>query len=205
VLCVGVLTAGSAEAQFGGLGDLLGRAAEVLPGGEGDDVGVIVDTYVVAAQSVLVAQAGMLQAFGLGDEAAQARLEAENLTEGATRDALEGAAQLQTENSRILQEAMEAEGAALGSDARLAYAESLGFLGLGVAAYAELIPTVRDFRPGLNSIGGAAGAALYIVRSLPGNGAALRDTLTSAIQYATRESIEVPEEATAALSALFNN
>ena len=195
-LCVGVLTAASAEAQFGGLRRLVGG------GGDDSSPEEIVGTYVVASQNVLQAQGFMLEAFGLGDEAAQARLEAENLTAGATQDDLEGAAQVQTEYSMLLQERFEAEGAELGSDARLAYAQGLGSLGLGVASYAAMVPTVTAFRPGLRSIG-AARTILYIARTLPGAGAALRDTLTAAIEYATRESIEVPEDATSALSALF--
>ena len=93
-----IILANSAFAQLGGFG--LGKSKSDNGGGVSAEA--LVKSYVSGTKAIHTADAKMLSALGLKDEAAKAELQANNLTEGATASALEDAAKVQTENSKAI-------------------------------------------------------------------------------------------------------
>jgi hypothetical protein len=189
---VSAFLASSAYAQFGGL--LSGGG-----GGGGASPESIVKSYVGGAKDVLGAQGKLLEALGKKDEAAKAALQANNLTEGATKQNLEDATKTQTDNSKLLEASLKEQNTALDGAAKVVYAQGLGLLGRGTVKYIALTNDAKSFKPGISSIGAAAQSAVYIVQSLPGNMTNFSSTLKSAIEFGKAQGVEIPADATAAL------
>jgi hypothetical protein len=185
-------------AQAGPLDKLLGGGG---PEGAASPESVV-NMYIGATQTVLRSQERLLKAVGKGEAAAKAALQAENLKEGATKQNLEEAALVQTENSKALEEALKAGGTVLDQESKVVYAQGLATLGRGVRQYYLLILHAKTFRPGLNLLGslGMLNAALFVVNSLPTTSSSLTSTLSLAVQFAQSQGVEVPEDATAALT-----
>jgi hypothetical protein len=183
---------GAALAQFG---NLLGGGKD--SGSASPEA--IVKGYVDGAKLVLKAQERLLTAIGKKEEAAKAALQAENLTDGATKQSLEEAAKTQTENSKIIEDGLKNQETKLDAESKVVYGQGLGSLGQGVRKYVNLLPVVKGFKPGLNVIGSAAQGAMFIASSLPGNASNLQSTLSTAIKYGQSQGVAIPEDATAAL------
>jgi len=183
--------ASSSYAQFGGL--LSGG------GGGGASPESIVKNYVGGAKDVLGAQGKLLEAIGKKDEAARATLQADNLTEGATKQNIEDATKTQTDNSKLLEESLKAQGTVLDGAAKVVYAQGLGLLGRGTTKYLALARDVKGFKPGITSIGAAVQSAVYVAQSLPSNMSTFSSTLSSAIEFGKAQGVEIPADATAAL------
>jgi len=190
VFALALAVTGPAHAQLGGL---LGG------GGGGASPESIVTTYVAGAKLVLNAQERLLSAIGRKEEAARAALNAQNLTTGATKQDLEDAAKTQTENSKILEEGLKAKETALDAESKVVYAQGLASLGGGVGKYVGLVPQLKNFKPGITSIGNAALGAVYVAQTLPSNVTSLQSTLSAAIDFGKNQGVEIPADATAAL------
>jgi hypothetical protein len=192
-----VLVSGIASAQLGGF-------AKSLTGGGGSGVTAeqIVSKYVGAAQSVMRADAGMLSAVGLKDEAEKASVQAKNLTEGATKNSLEEATAVQTASSAALQTALKGKNVEMDAASKKQFAGSLGELAKGVLQYVGVSKDASSFKPGVSSLGASAGSALYVVKSLPDSVKNLGSTLKLAIEFAKANNIPVPKEASDATALL---
>lgn len=145
------------------------------------------------------ADAKLLEALGLKEQAAKEELAAKNLTEGATKGGLEDAAKVQTESSKALADAMTGNKVAFTADAKKNFTQGLGHLAGGIKSYIGMSSDVKSFKPGLGSFGGAGAAAVYIAKSLPDSITGLKDTLTRAIAFAKENKIQVPDDATSVL------
>ena len=188
--------AGVASAQFGGLGGAVGGGSK---GGSGVSAEALVKSYVSGTKNVLSSNSKLLTALGLKDQAANAELQAKNLTEGATSSNLEDAQKVQTENSKAISEALDGKKVVLDAEGKKVY--SLGILDLakGISDYAKMSSDVSSFKPSPTSVGSAAGAALFIVKSLPETSSNLMTTLKRVVAFAKENTIEVPKEATSLL------
>lgn len=181
-------------AQFGGLGGALG-------GGAGSSVSAdsLVKSYVAGTQQVMSSDVSLLKALGLKEQAEKEELAAKNLTQGPTSAALEEAAKVQTEGSKALADAMDAKKVTLSADSKKDYVRGVVELVKGIKSYAGMAGDVKGFKPGMSSIGSGAGAAMYVVKTLPGSLTSLKDTLKRSIAFAKENKIELPADATAAL------
>lgn len=187
---------GVALAQFGGLAKLGGGSASASAGISAED---LVKKYVSGTKNVLKADTSLLSALGLKDQAARAELSAKNLTEGATSSALEDAAKIQTENSKLMAEKFAEKKIVLDAEGKKNYAKGLLELAQGIKDYTGMGSDVKNFKPSPTSIGAAAGAAMYVVKSLPDNTTNLMSTLKRAVEFAKENKIEIPAEATSLL------
>lgn len=191
-----VCFAGVAAAQFGGL-------ANALPGSSKSSGGVtaeaLVKSYVTGTQYVLASDAKLLSALGLKDQAAKSELSAKNLTEGATTAGLEDAQKVQTESSKVFAETLDAKKVELDAEGKKTFTLGLVDLAKGITSYTNMSSDVSSFKPSPTSIGGAAGAAMFVVKTLPDTSANLMNTLKRAVAFAKENKIEVPKEATSLL------
>ncbi|NTV69056.1 MAG: hypothetical protein HGA71_02810 [Azonexaceae bacterium] len=195
-LSIAVATASSvAYAQLGALSSALGGA------GSGSSVSAegLVRNYVGGTKNVMTADIYMLNALGLKEQAAKEELAMKNLTEGSTSAGLEDAAKVQTESSKALEEKMNGKKVTMDAEGKKNYSLGLLSLAKGVKDYMGMSGDVKNFRPGLGSIGGAGGAAVYVVKSLPDSTTNLLGTLKKAVAFARENKIEVPAEATSVL------
>lgn len=184
-----------ASAQLGGLGAALGGGSK---SGSVSAEG-LVKSYVSGTKNVLNADAKFLDALGFKDKAANAELQAKNLTEGATASNLEDAAKVQTDNSKAIAAELDGKKVKLDAEGKKKFTLGLVDLAKGIKDYSSVSSDASSFKPSPTSIGGAAGAALYIVKSLPDTTVNLMSTLKRAVDFAKENKIEVPKEATALL------
>jgi hypothetical protein len=194
-----VLVSGIASAQLGGLGKSLG-----IGGGSGGGATAeqIVAKYVGGAQSVMRADANMLAAVGLKDEAEKASVQAKNLTEGATKNSLEEAHAVQTASSKALEEKLSGKKIEMDAASKKQFADGLVDLAKGVVLYVGMSKDVSGFKPSVSSVGNAAGSALYVAKGLPDSIKNLGHTLKMAIDFAKANNIPVPKEANDATALL---
>ena len=89
----------ASNAQLGSLGGL----GSALGSGSGPTPEKLLAEYFVGTAAVLNAQAKLLNAVGLKDQADLAASNAANMKEGATADSIKQAEVVQTENSQLIQ------------------------------------------------------------------------------------------------------
>lgn len=181
-------------AQFGSLTGALG-------GGGGSSVSAdsLVKSYAAGTQLVMSSDVSLLKALGLKEHAEKEELAAKNLTQGPTTAAFEDAAKVQTETNKAMADAMGAKKVTLSAESKKDYARGVVDLVKGIKSYAGMAGDVKNFKPGISSFGSAAGAALYVVKSLPGSLSSLKDTLKRSIEFARENKIELPADATSVL------
>ena len=189
LVIVALFISSFAQAQFP---NLFGGGS----GGSAPSADSIVKNYIEGAKNVLEAQGKLLNAIGKKEEAAKAELQAKNLTEGATKQNLEDATKTQTENSKLIEDSLNAKGIVLDAAAKITYAEGLGFLGRGVTKYVALVSALKNFKPSVTSLGAAAQGAVYVSQSLPGNMSTFSSTLSAAIDFGKEQGVAIPADAT---------
>lgn len=194
-----VAVSGVASAGLPGLDKLTGGSGSGSSSVSSDQ---IVKKYVGGQKSVLKADAKMLAAVGLKDQAAKAELQAKNLTEGATTGALEDAAQVQTESSKALSDKMSGEKVVMDEESKKQFSAGMADLGKGIAQYVGMSADAKGFKPNAAALNGSTASAAYVVKSLPGSISALGATLKKAIEFSKANDIAVPKEATDATSLL---
>lgn len=182
-------------AQFGSLAGALGGGG----GGSSVSADSLVKSYAAGTQLVMSSDVSLLKALGLKEHAEKEELAAKNLTQGPTTAAFEDAAKVQTETNKAMAEAMGAKKVTLSAESKKDYARGVVDLVKGIKSYAGMAGDVKNFKPGISSFGSAAGAALYVVKSLPGSLSSLKDTLKRSIEFAKENKIELPADATSVL------
>jgi len=159
----------------------------------------LVKNYVVGTKLVMNSNEKFLLALGFKDQAAKQELAANDLTMGATSDGLEDAAKVQTESSKLLAETQTGEKVVLTAESKKTYTRGLIDLAGGIKSYIGMASDVKGFKPSLSSFGASAGAAVYVVKSLPDSITRLKDTLAQSIAFAKENKITVPPDATGIL------
>lgn len=187
-------TSGVASAQFGSL--LKPNSAGGITADQ------IVQRYIGGARTVMQANATMLDAVGLKTEAGQASAQADNLTESATKEVMEESSKVQTGNSKALEAKLSDTSTTLDAAGKKKFAAGVVELAKGVVAYAGLAKDASGFKPGLSSLGGSAGSALFVAKSLPESTKTLVQTLKLAINFCKTNKIPVPKEATDATALI---
>ncbi len=194
-----LLGSGAASAQLGGFAkSLLGNT------GSGGSVTAdqIVSKYIGGAHSVMLADANMLAAVGLKDEAEKASVQAKNLTEGATKNSLEDASKVQTDSSKALEEKIQGKKVVMDAASKKQFGDGMSELAKGVIQYVSMSKDVAGFKPSITSLGGGAMSALYVVKNLPDSVQNLAHTLKMAMDFSKANGIPVPKEANDATSML---
>lgn len=208
-LACGVLAAPLASQA--GLFDAVTNTASTATGGGassgGSDAGpsqdALVQGYVQANKSILIAQSKMASALGAKDAAAKAKAEADALNSGATVDNLNKADSVQSDVSKAISDRQADKSYKMDAASKKEFSAGMATLGKGLLQYALLAPKIQSFTAGLKSASPLAMAKLssgiYIAKSLPSNASNLKTTLSSSIDYAKSNDIPVPADATKAL------
>lgn len=184
-------------AQFGGLGSALGGG-----GGSGSasvSADSLVKSYVSGTQQVMGSDVSFLKALGQKEMAERVELSAKNLTTGPTSSTLEGAAKVQTESGKAVEEGMLAQKGVMSAESKKDYARGVVELVKGIKSYTGMAIDVKNFKPGISSFGASAGAAIFVVKSLPDSLSNLKNTLKRSIAFAKENKIELPADATSVL------
>ncbi|MBV6320703.1 hypothetical protein [Duganella violaceipulchra] len=193
-----VMVAGAASAQLGSLT----KSLNIGTGGGSASAEQIVAKYVGGTQSVMRADANMLAAVGLKDEAEKASVQAKNLTEGATKGSLEEAAAVRTSSSEALERTLNGKKIEMDAASKKQFANGVGDLAKGVIQYVDMSKDVSGFKPGMSSFGAAAGSAIFVAKNLPDSIKNLGRTLKTVVDFSKANNIPVPKEATDATSLL---
>lgn len=193
-----LLSANGAHAQFGDLKKSLGGGDK----SSGISAEQIVSKYVGGSKSVLQADGKMLDAVGLKEQGAIASLQAQNLTEGASKDNLEETAKIQTDSSKALEEKLNGKKVTMDAASKKLFADGVKDLAGGVIQYVGMSKEASGFKPNLGSISGSGKSAVYVVKSLPSSIKNLGSTLKLAIEFSKANDIPVPKEANDATSLL---
>ena len=183
-------------AQFGGLGAALGGKNVGSGGVSAED---LVKSYVGGTKQVMGAEAKLLEAVGLKTNAEKVEFSAKSLTEGPTKASLEEVLQVQTENNKALADSMGANKVVLSAESKKTYVAGVVNLVKGIKSYIGMSSDVQGFKPSITSMGAAAGAAMFVVKSLPDSISSLKNTLKSAIDFAKENKITLPSDATSGL------
>jgi hypothetical protein len=189
--------------SFGSLGSKLpgASAGGGLPGQQTN----LVRSYVAGGKDVLFSQSKLLEALGLKDQAATAQATANSLSEGATTQNLEDADKVQSANSTALADALKNQNTTLDAQSKQTYTQGLALLATGLIKYTGMRQDVAGFSKGLAGPGAVqAGTKLqsgaFIIKTLPSSISNTTSTLNSAMSFAKSHGIEVPPDATAALT-----
>jgi hypothetical protein len=182
-------------AQFGGLGKALGGGGAATAGSN-VSAESLVQSYVAGTNQVVKARVNLLTALNKKDLAEAEALAAKNMTEGPTKASLEGVAQLQTEDNKAFAAALKDSNVVLDDNSKKLYAAGLVDLVKGIKAYTGMAGDVKNFKPSLTSIGGAATAAVFVIKTMPGTLSTLKETLQQSIAFAKANNLPVPAEAT---------
>lgn len=167
-----------------------------------------------ATKELLLGNAYAAEAVGLKEESEKLVTAAEALGKGDAEEEIKKAKETSTE----VQEAIEAkmdEASDMTEGQKVAFAKSLVHTGKGVYMEKELIESVSETASNAKDVISSAGAmqkakltkqfkpVMSLAKSLPGDVKTAASTLQMYMDFASKNDISIPEDATAALGADF--
>lgn len=161
---------------------------------------MIVKEYALGSKSVLEGHQNMLSALGFKEKAAAAALLVKKVTGDPTTSADDENVTFTTESAKLIQEKLNDKDCSLTNQGKKEFGKSMLNLGKGLIAYKAMASDVSNFRPGMSSIGGAAGAAASIVKAVPDDTNNLYSLLSNVVKFAQENKIPVPKDTTKALA-----
>ncbi len=187
------------SAQFANpLGSLMGGKSS--GSATGADMGAqqdsLVRTYVAAGKNVLSANGHMTDALGI---------KAKAINDAASSDAfsakdIEAQDKAISADSTAIAEALKSGATLKDEEAKAKYAQGLLSLAVGVKKYVDMSKEAQGFASGVSTVSplqmGKLQSGVYIAKNLPGNVSNLTSVLKSAIDFARKNGVEVPAEAT---------
>lgn len=188
-------------AQLGNLGGLLG--GNKAPANAGADLGSQNDqltrNYVAAGKDVMTANGHFGEALGIKAQALNASATSDSLSASD----IENQDKAISANATAVSEAMKSGATLKDSESKVKYSQGLISLVLGLKKYIGMRNDVQSFSSGLSSASPLQLPKLqtgaYIVKSLPTSVSNLSGVLKSAIDFAKRNGVEVPADATSVL------
>jgi hypothetical protein len=192
VFIVCLLLSSVAYAQLGGL-------RKKMPVGSSSSASAeqVVQKYSVASAHALNAQARLLSAFGLKEDAEAARDEARKLTEGTLSGKdIEETERIVTDSTKKLQEKMADESFELDEEGKKEYDEGRSYLAKAALAYTDTAMDTKGYKPGANvaSVSSAATLAVNLGKNLPGDISRLRTVIGMVKDYSKAHNISDDEE-----------
>lgn len=220
VLALFLALTSHAQAQFGGLRNMLKKVEDVasgdnplsdltsaaVGGGETSGTGTtMVTSFVTSYGHVLDAQIEFSRAFGLEDQAEQLEIEKSVLTSGQIdRDSLQKI-RVTSGNVQLLIDAKTAENFQLSEIGRNHYEQGLIYYFLGVAEAYSLVQSAKamDFSAeSLLANFGDTTVSMYVVTEAPGYLQRLGSTGGMLMQFGRENDLDLPEDATGLLDLI---
>jgi len=203
VLAVGLPTVASAQFSLPSIPGVT-KGGSAAPAAElGAEQDGLVRSYVAANKDVLTANSKMAEALGLKQEAAKLQETSDALTQGSTKDNLDSANTAITTSTDAVAAEM-AKKPVLDAQSKAIFGAGLLSLVSGVNKYVGVGKNVKDMGTHLS---GASPlqlpklqSAVFIVSKFPTSMSSVSTALSTAIDFAKNQGIEVPGDATAALA-----
>lgn len=203
VFVVGALTiASTSYAQFGGLplGGLMGGSKQANSAGDlGGHQDQLVRSYVAAGKDVMAANGHLADALGI---------KAQSVNAAATSDSI-SAKDIEEQDKAIsadataVSEALKSGATLKDAEAKATYAKGLVALASGVRKYIGMQKDAQGFASSLSSAPllqvGKLQSGAYIVKNLPSSVSNLTRVLSSAVEFAKSNGVEIPKDATSLL------
>ena len=206
---VALVFAGTAEAQFGGLG----KKKEEKGGGGASQADVelqqekLVNSFVTAQQNLLEAQSLVAEALGLKEEKEKLDVERKSLSSGnVDKKALKKTVGLTENAQKAIQKKMDA-GEALSAEGKTLIAKSLVPYAKSVAGVAAMVDDAKNLADGIQAQIKSAGmmgamkvkkafdVGLYIAPKVPGFATGMVKQLGSMVSFAKKNGVKVPKDA----------
>ncbi len=186
-------------AQFGNLlgGGKSSSNAGADLGGQQDQ---LVRNYMAAGKDVQTANGHMLEAVGLKRQALNASTSSATIS---GKEDIEEQDKAISADSQALSDALKAGATLTDAGAKAKYAQGLVALVSGMKKYVGMRNDVQSFSSGLSGVSplqlGKIQSGVYIVKSLPTNMTTLSTVLRQAIEFAQKNGVKVPDDATSLL------
>ncbi|MFC3815003.1 hypothetical protein [Lysobacter sp. GCM10012299] len=168
---------------------------------------VLVTSFLQSQEQVVAAQTTLARALGLDDQATRAQAEAKRLSSGQLdqEDGLKKHRQLSEALQVDLVATMEAQ-PALTAEARATFATGLVEYLKAVVGARDLLAQAKSYTASVGAnpmaLVGKGASVLWVGKQIPGYVTALATTSKALLDYAKRNNIETPANATAALDGL---
>lgn len=192
------VTMASSSAHAFGLGSLVGGSSASSQSSVTPEI--IVKEYALGSKSVLAGHQNMLTALGFKEKAAAAALLVKKVTGDPNTSADDENISFITDSAKLIQEKLNDKDLNLTAQGKKEFSKSMLNLGKGLIAYKAMASDVSKFKPGMSSIGGAAGAAVSIVKAVPEDTNNLYSLLSNVVKFAQDNKIPVPQDTTKALA-----
>lgn len=197
-----IFSPGVGHSQIGGLGGLL-NPSSILGSGGGSDLSgsqdSLVRNYVAAGKYVMTANGHFASALGIQAQAVNANATSDSLS---AKD-IEAQDKAISADAAAISEAIKAGATLKDAEAKAKYAQGLFSLVSGLKKYKDMSAGAQSFASGLSSASPMVlpklDSGVYIVKNLPSNLSNLSNTLSTAIDFAKKNGVEVPADATSVL------
>jgi hypothetical protein len=187
IVIVCLVLSSSAYAQLGGLGKKVSKGSNNSVSAE-----QVVRNYLSASGYVLNAQAKLLSALDLKEQADAASAQARKLTEGElSGDTIEETEKITTEGSKAIQDRLADESTVLEEEKKKEFGEAKPYLAKATLSYAATALDVKGYKPGMNlsSLNSAGRSAIRIGKSLPGDMSRLKGVIGAVKSYSESNNI----------------
>lgn len=160
----------------------------------------VIPNFVAATQPLIAAQANVLTALGLADQAARLKAAGAELTTGATRGAIEGVMEQQGDAAEAIADKLDDKPQLDAANTQL-FAASMRELALGTAQYSTMSKELEPLRKRWRG-GGVTTGALFVAKGLPFTMKKLGSSLKAAAEYSAASKITLAPEVAEVVSTL---
>lgn len=160
----------------------------------------VIPNFVAATQPLIAAQANVLTALGMADQAARLKAAGAELASGATRATIEGVMEQQGDAAEAIEDKLGDKPQLDAANAQL-FAAGMRELAVGTAQYATMSREFEPLRKRWRG-GGVTTGALFVAKGLPFTVKKLGSSLKAAAGYAAASKIALAPEVAEAASNL---
>ena len=160
----------------------------------------VIPDFVAASQPLIAAQANVLAALGMADQAAKLKAAGAELASGATRATIEGVMEQQGDAAEAIEDKLDDKPQLDAANAQL-FAASMRELAVGTAQYATMSKALEPLRKRWRG-GGVTTGALFVAKGLPFTVKKLGSSLKEAAEYSTASKIPLAAEVAEVVSTL---
>lgn len=201
LMAVALATASASYAGLGGLGDMLGgkKPADSAGADISGQQTQLVKSYINAGKDVMSANGYMAEALGLKAQAVNASA----ISDSMSAKDIEAQDKAISVDAEAVSNALKTGATLKDNEAKMKYGKGLLALANGVKKYIAMKNDASTFGKSLTNVnpmqltGVQSGA--YIAKNLPTRISDLTNTLKSAVDFARKNGVEVPADATSIL------
>lgn len=160
----------------------------------------VIPNFVAATQPLIAAQANVLTALGLADQAAKLKAAGAELTAVATRGTIEGVMEQQGDAAEAIADKLDDKPQLDAANSQL-FASGMRELALGTAQYTTMSKDLEPLRKRWRG-GGVTTGGLFVAKGLPFTVKKLGSSLKAAAEYSAASKIALAPEVAEIVSKL---